>query len=197
MPALTSTPILVTSSSTYLLSQIIVLHTSQSKFSSPRDALLATSKLIGGCHALLAGGLALRDVLDRKWIDHDLITTKSTFGDGIVALEAGYLIGGQFVVASHVSDGCRIHPKCRRPMTLVRADVQHTQIRYSSSGNERLFEIPASSDVSSRITSSSQDSCSPTSAPQLVVEPPVYSSSHLSWRVSTSPRLSNRVLEYC
>jgi hypothetical protein len=117
MPVLTSTPILVTSSSTYLLSQIIVLHTSQSKFSSPRDALLATSKLIGGCHALLAGGLALRDVLDRKWIDHDLITTKSTFGDGIVALEAGYLIGGQFVVASHVSDGCRIHPKCRRPMT--------------------------------------------------------------------------------
>ena len=95
MTFLASSPAVLTSSTIYILSQLLLHPTLQHLIPlSPRDALLSSSKLVGGTHALLAGGLALREILDPKWLQSDLIQTKSSRGDGIVALEAGYLIGG-------------------------------------------------------------------------------------------------------
>ena len=95
MPLLANVPTVALSSSAYLSAQVILELLFRSKGFNTRDAVLSASKLVGACHALTAGGLALKEVLDKKWQGVDLIRTKSSIGDHVVAIEAGYLLQGK------------------------------------------------------------------------------------------------------
>ncbi|GFZ44397.1 hypothetical protein JCM24511_02119 [Saitozyma sp. JCM 24511] len=111
---------------TVLVSYTVVIFLSQSLgysfFSfcklAHRDALLAASKLIGGCHALIVGGFALNEVLRKRWTRSDLIRTQSQWADAVVALEAGYLIGDTVFLVLH-------RRTLRKPAFLRRVIAHH------------------------------------------------------------------------
>ena len=62
---------------------------------SDRDRLVFSNRVLGGCHSLVIGLLALREATQDHWKEDDLIHTKSSRGNEIVALELGFLLQGQ------------------------------------------------------------------------------------------------------
>lgn len=98
---ISQSPTLLLSSSTYLTAQLILPNLLSSTISptktlTTRDHHLLSNKVIGAFHSILSGGLALYLVTLPKWTEQDLIDTKSEIGDGIVALELGYLVSGEY-----------------------------------------------------------------------------------------------------
>ena len=68
---------------------------SYNKTWNERYLFLLSNRLLGGSHSLMVGLWALREATRDHWRRDDLIFTKSSIGDKIVAVELGFILQGE------------------------------------------------------------------------------------------------------